>query len=188
MTSKYAMNKTEAANYWKKSPNTIKKVIEENDVKPCGKDGRGNDVFECKDLAPYLVEQKKLSRRRNRTLSDKKVEEIQELLTAFGSMKEFKEYELALGQQQKRELDQRQLVKSHEIITVWGSTFSILKKKVRQITTEVERICDTWTPKHSERLDKKLDTISNEITRKAQEFANELHEHCGGDEGSSSGH
>ncbi|TLS65121.1 hypothetical protein [Photobacterium damselae] len=181
MTSKYAMNKTEAANYWKKSPNTIKKVIEENDIKPCGKDKRGNDVFECKDLAPYLVEQKKASRRRNRTLSDSKVEEIEELLQAFGSMKEFKEYEMALGQQQKRELEQRQLVKAVEAVAMFSGMFAILKKKFRQIPTEAERICPDWSGKHSERLDNKLVNMLKEVIRSAQEYADELQEHQSSD-------
>ncbi|PMK93226.1 hypothetical protein BCT90_04315 [Vibrio lentus] len=181
MTSKYAMNKTEAANYWKKSPNTIKKVIEENDIPSCGKDKRGNDIFECKDLAPYLVEQKKTSRRRNRTLSDSKVEEIQELLTAFGSMKEFKEYELALSQQQKREADEGQLLPVDEVVTVFAGLFASLNKKARQITTEAERICDGWTPRDSERFDNKVAVIIKEVTRKAQEYADALRNNERGD-------
>jgi hypothetical protein len=174
MTSKYAMNKSEAANYWKKSPNTIKKVIEENDIKPCGKDRRGNDVFECKDLAPYLVEQKKLSRRRNRTLSDSKVEEIKELLYVYGSMKEFKEHEMALAQQQKRNSEEGQLLPVDEVVSVFAGLFSILRKKARQITTEAERTCDQWSARDSERFDKKVSVIMKEITRTAQEYADGL--------------
>ncbi|MBV7264329.1 hypothetical protein KCG43_20160 [Photobacterium sp. WH24] len=182
MTSKYAMNKTEAANYWKKSPNTIKKVIEANDIQPCGRDARGNDVYECKDLAPYLVEQKSRTRRRGKTLSDDKREEIAELIGAFGSMKEFKEYELALAQKQKRETEQGQLLPVNHVSAVLTGMFAILRKKGRQITTEAERICDGWLPRHSERFDQKIEVILKEVTRSAQEYADAVCEHSGGDE------
>ncbi|MBD1559610.1 hypothetical protein HC752_21945 [Vibrio sp. S9_S30] len=177
MTSKYAMNKSEAAKYWGKSPNTIKKVIEQNNVKPCGKDARGNEVYECKDLAPFLVDARKTSRRRNKTLSESQINEIQELLDQFGSMKEFKEYEMAITQQMKRKQDMKQLVQSNDVVTVWGGTFAMLFKKLRQITTEVERISPEWSAKQSERLDSKLQTIGKEITKKGQEYADELQKH-----------
>ena len=181
MTSKYAMNKTEAANYFKRSPNTIKKAIETHNIKPCGKDNRGTEVYECKDLAPYLVDIKKRSRKQSNIISDDDRSEIEEYLETSGSMKELKEWEAAQALRQKRMADQKKLVQSDEVITTWAGTFSIFKKKLRQITTEVERISDTWTPQQSERLDKKLATIANEVTRKAQEFANELHDRSGGD-------
>lgn len=181
MTSKYAMNKTEAANYWKKSPNTIKKVIEENHIPPCGKDQRGNDIFECKDLAPYLVEQKKTRKRARSHIPDAQRQEIEEFLEIFGSMKEFKEYEMGLAQRQKRQLEQKELCRSSDVVTVIAGMFAILKKKFRQIPTENERICPDWTGRHSERMDAKLAAMLKEVIRNAQEYADELQEHQTGD-------
>ncbi|EOC5887569.1 hypothetical protein ACI495_004439 [Vibrio vulnificus] len=181
MTSKYAMNKTEAANYWKKSPNTIKKVIEENAIPACGKDARGNDIYECKDLAPYLVEQKKTRRRARSHISDTQRSEIEEFLEIFGSMKEFKEYEMGLAQRQKRQIEQKELLKSPEAVAMFSGLFAILKKKFRQIPTEAERICADWNGRHSERFDKKLAAMLKEVIRSAQEYADELQEHQAGD-------
>lgn len=181
-SSKFAMNKSEAASYWRKSPNTIKKIIESNDIQPSGKDARGNDVYEAKDLAPYLIEQKKTRRRSGSSISETQRQEIEELLDAFGSMKEFKEFEMGLAQRQKRQLEQKQLVKSDQVVTMFSGLFAILKKKLRQIPTEAERICPEWRGKHSDRMDKKLITMLKEIIRAAKEFADELQEHGGSDE------
>lgn len=176
MTSKQIslpLNATEAAEYFEVSRNTVAKAIKTHKLTPVKTKGKTH-WYEAKDLAPCLMKAKHSVRTDRNTFEVQELKLIGSIKAEFeGDMKQFYAYQQALQAKQKRRAEAGQLTEAETVVAVVGSVVASIDRIFRKVPQLAENICDSFTHKHSTKLDDLLAQEKRAFLKSAQELADD---------------
>ncbi|GEA22325.1 hypothetical protein VH1807_contig00024-0043 [Vibrio harveyi] len=149
------LNKTEAAEYFGVSRNTVNKAVNQYKLQPVSKKGN-TEYFELRDLAEVLITPKKKVRADRDTMSADQKRHVQSVLALFDSMGEYAKFELAEATKQKRKLAAGRLMEGETVIATIGATIAAVRKVMQKVPNVAESVCSAFTREHAEKLDERL--------------------------------
>ncbi|MYM61649.1 hypothetical protein GTG28_20825 [Vibrio sp. OCN044] len=169
---KFLFNVTDLTRCFDKSPNTVRNAIKDNNVKHVK--SKGNTKFYAlADVAPFLVPNRAKARGRNTSIESTERNRAQEIISVYGSFKEYKEY--MTGEKSRLGLEEIQGV------TIRGDKVSICISRVigsiqsyfKRLPNRCEEVCVDWLPKHSAKLDDELSSTFEKIIDELRQYAHD---------------
>lgn len=151
----YAMNKRQAARYFKVSPTTVTNAVKKHRPKPINTTGQ-TELYELKDLAQILLKPIHKVRSDRNTFDSRERKAIASILAEFGDMKQYQAYQQALAGKQKRELEAGRLMEGETVIATIGAVIGSVLRFADKLPNIAEEICPAFTKDHSKDFDKRL--------------------------------
>lgn len=169
---KNLFNVSELAKAFSRSPNTVKKAIEKNGIKPTKTVGN-RIYYHVAEVAPYLVQNKAGVQGKRIDVDRDEVKRAEEIIQIYSSFKEYKEYQTGQLAETNRKIKEERLVEGDGVAIVFGEVIGSIQGYMRRIPNSCEGICPDWTRVHSERLQEELDEKFDAMTRDIREIADD---------------
>ncbi|MDG3089175.1 hypothetical protein P7F88_25265, partial [Vibrio hannami] len=169
---KYLFNVSELAKAFSRSPNTVKKAIEVNHIKPTKTVGN-RIYYHIAEVAPYLVQNKAGVQGRKLSIDEGERKRVQDIVAVYGSLKDFKEYKQALLAETNEQIKSGEYTEAADVALVFGRMIGEIQGHYRRLPNVCEAICTEWTRAHSEEFAKQLIERFDAITHDIVELAND---------------
>lgn len=173
MLDGYLFNQTELKTMFVRSPNTVARVIKENQIQHAKKIGN-TKYFRIADVAPYLVESKTKFKGKLDTIESETQRRVEEIREVYGSMKEYKDAQAGEQLRLKNEESDGKLVNGHKMAFALSSTIGLLHSYFKRLPNRCEEICSDWNGSHSEKLDDELLDAIDRITESIREVGHDV--------------